>query len=64
MGRPRPDGHRELPVVDLDLATTGPVVLVRIGGRSKLQWPQAVRTRPPSPYRTMFGDEYHYDGEG
>ena len=51
-------------VIDLDVSSGYPIVLGQVDGRTMIRWPLTVRDRPPSPHRTMFSDEYHYDAGG
>ena len=51
-------------VIDLDVSSGYPIVLGQVDGRTMIRWPLTVRERPPSPHRTMFSDEYHYDAGG
>ena len=51
-------------VIDLDVSSGYPIVLGQVDGRTMIRWPLTVRQRPPSPHRTMFSDEYHYDAGG
>ena len=63
VGRRLPTGGAPR-VIDLDVSSGYPIVLGQVDGRTMIRWPLTVRERPPSPHRTMFMDEYHYDADG
>ena len=63
VGRRLPTGGAPR-VMDLDVSSGYPIVLGQVDGRTMIRWPLTVRERPPSPHRTMFMDERHYDVGG